>query len=62
MNSTVQDKIKLYQEMARKNGNVSSVKSTHVADSSVGLLKAIRSKDDADRFIAELNAAIEQSK
>lgn len=62
MNPSVQRKMKQYQQLAKKGANSALGTSSGSKNQHDGLTKAIRTKEDAVIFMAELKAAIEQSK
>ena len=62
MNPRVQQKMKQYQELAKRGGKAASGTSSGSNNRHDGLTKAIRTKEDAAIFMAELKAAVEQSK
>jgi hypothetical protein len=61
MNPRVQQKMKQYQELAKR-GSDAPVISSASNNRHDGLTRAIRTKEDAAIFMAELKAAIEQSR
>ncbi|HEY8781064.1 MAG TPA: hypothetical protein VIM16_05590 [Mucilaginibacter sp.] len=62
MSSSVQQKMKQFQELAKRGSNTPPGKSTGGNKRHDGLTSAIRTKEDAAIFMAELKAATEQSK
>jgi hypothetical protein len=61
MNPRVQQKMKQYQELAKR-GSAAPGTSSASNNHHDGLTKSIRTKEDAAVFMAELKAATEQSK
>jgi len=60
MNKSIQDKIDRYKKMAKTQGS-KSVSSPGGSGQTDSLSQVIRSKKDADDFMAELNAVIKRS-
>ncbi len=61
MNQSIQQKIDRYKKLAKSSGPAPAPIQPVVANAD-GLTKVIRSKKDADNFMAELNGIVERAK
>lgn len=61
MKQSIQDKIELIKQLAKTNHSLSGVSYPQVSNSNDSLLQGIRNKEDANLFMAELDAAIKVS-
>ena len=62
MKQSIQDKIEQIKELAKTQHLVGKIASAEVSNNEDSLLKAIRNKEEATVFMAELDAAIKVSK
>ena len=62
MKQSIQDKIEQIKELAKTQHLVGKIASAAVSNNEDSLLKAIRNKEEATVFMAELDAAIKVAK